>query len=80
MSQHYTSSITVAIKQIKEVRAGCSTDSFKLARGTYPEECCFSIIYTEGTKYKTLDLVALNAIDAHAWVEGLKILITKEGI
>ena len=69
----------VAVKQIKEVRAGRSTDSFKLARGNFPEERCFSVIYVEGNKFKTLDLVALSPADAHAWVLGLKMLVKEEG-
>ena len=68
----------VSIKQVKEVRSGRSTDSFKLARGEYPDERCFSVIYVEGNKFKTLDLVAMSDIDANAWVLGLKMLVKEE--
>ena len=61
------------------MRAGRSTDSFKLHGNTYPEERCFSIIYIERSKFKTLDLVALSPVDAHAWVLGLKVLVREEG-
>ena len=73
------SAAAVAIKQVKEVRAGRSTDSFKLARGEYPDERCFSVIYVEGNKFKTLDLVAMSDVDANAWVQGLKMLVKEEG-
>ena len=61
------------------MRAGRSTDSFKLARGEYPDERCFSVIYVEGNKFKTLDLVAMSDVDANAWVQGLKMLVKEEG-
>ena len=69
---HFTYPTTVPIQQIKEVREG-------LAKGSSPKERCFSIIYTEGKKPKTLDLVAHDPADAEAWVQGLTLLVNKEG-
>lgn len=76
-------SITVAVKQIQEVRRGRSTDSFKAAAHVVglkiPEDRCFSIVYVDGGKHHTLDLVALSQSDAEAWVMGLGALIKVKG-
>ena len=68
----FTPCTAVPIQQIKEVREG-------LAKGSSPKERCFSIIYTEGKKSKTLDLVAHDPADAEAWVQGLMFLLNKDG-
>ena len=67
----HISSTAVSIQQIKEVRKG-------LTRGTYPKDHCFSIIYTEGKKSRTLELMAHNSADADAWMQGLNFLVNKK--
>ncbi|XP_071942577.1 1-phosphatidylinositol 4,5-bisphosphate phosphodiesterase delta-1-like isoform X2 [Antedon mediterranea] len=57
------------IEDIKEVRVGHETDTFK-ARSGYPKETCFSVIV--GVNNKTINLVARSADDAKIWIEGLK--------
>ncbi|XP_033104785.1 1-phosphatidylinositol 4,5-bisphosphate phosphodiesterase delta-1-like isoform X2 [Anneissia japonica] len=57
------------VEDIKEVRVGHETDTFK-ARHTFPKETCFSVII--GVNNKSLNLVARSAEEAKAWVEGLK--------
>ena len=71
---------TVAIKQVQEVREGKSTDSFKQHGEAFRDDCSFSVIYLDRGKYKTLDLVALNPLDAKAWAQGLRTLAHQEGI
>ena len=80
MSAYAPSPLPVAIKQIQEVRSGRSTETFKLpAHAEFPEDKCFSIVYTNGGKHQSLDLVALSAADALAWRSGLETLIKVEG-
>jgi hypothetical protein len=71
----------IAVKQIQEVRRGRSTDSFKSSSlaATFPEETCFSVIYLEGGKHLSLDLVAVSGSDCEAWVTGLETLIKEKG-
>ena len=71
---------TVSIKQIKEVRDGKNTDSFKLHGDEFADDCSFSVLYVDGGKFKTLDLVALNPSDAKAWSSSLRALVEQEGI
>ena len=67
---------TVAVSSITEIRAGRSTDSFKVSKDTHPEDVCFSIIYQDASHNpKTLDLAALTVADRTAWVEGLKAIL-----
>ena len=69
------------MKQIQEVRQGRSTDTFKAATNaaSYAEEKCFSVVYLEGGKHRSLDLVALSRSDAEAWVAGLGTLVKEMG-
>ena len=69
------------MKQIQEVRQGRSTDTFKVATNaaSYAEEKCFSVVYLEGGKHRSLDLVALSRSDAEAWVAGLGTLVREMG-
>lgn len=73
------SSLPVAIKQIKEIRRGRSTETFKAARDNSEQDKCFSIVYLDGGKHVNLDLVALSHSDAEAWVTGLGTLIKEMG-
>ena len=74
-----THTLAVAVKQVQEVREGRSTDSFKQFGVEFRDDCCFSVIYLDGGKHKTLDLVALNPLDARAWAQGLRSLARQEG-
>ena len=71
--------LPVAIKQIKEIRRGRSTETFKVARDRSEQDKCFSIVYLDGGKHANLDLVALSQSDAEAWVTGLGTLIKEMG-
>lgn len=64
-------SLVVPLSQIQKVLSGRSTDSFKLHQLEHDDNCCFSIIYTEDSNTKTLDLVATTPHEANLWVNGL---------
>ena len=69
-------SLSVFIDSIKEVRVGKNTDVLrnKDIAGIYPDECAFSIIYSDD--YDSLDLIANSPDEANIWVTGLTCLIS----
>ena len=68
--------LSVPIKEIKEVRVGKNTDVLrnKDVAGHYPDECAFSIIYTDS--FETMDLIANTPDEVNIWVTGLTCLIS----
>ena len=68
-------SCTVLVENIKEVRLGKNTETFRICDSSsisFPEDCSFSIIY--GDNYDSLDLVASTPDEANIWVTGLAYL------
>ena len=61
----------VAIKAIKEVRTGKSTEVMrnKDVNSSVSEDCVFSIIF--GDDFESLDLMAANPEEANIWVTGI---------
>ena len=68
--------LSVPINEIKEVRVGKNTDVLrnKDIAGHYPDECAFSIIYTDS--FETMDLIANTPDEVNIWVTGLTCLIS----
>ena len=68
--------LTVPVDQIKEIRVGKNTDVLrnKDIAGHYPDECAFSIIYSE--TFDSMDLIANSPDEVHIWVTGLTCLIS----
>ena len=68
--------LAVPIKEIKEVRVGKNTDVLrnKDVAGHYPDECAFSIIYSDN--FETMDLIANTPDEVNIWVTGLTCLIS----
>ena len=74
----FPSCFSVNIKNIREIREGALTDTFKKhlasTAGHHPAHC-FSVIH--GTSWESLDIVAGSLEEAKAWVSGLRFLMEK---
>lgn len=66
----------VAIKAIKEVRTGKSTEVMrnKDVNSSVSEDCVFSIIF--GDDFESLDLMSPSPEEANIWVTGINFLIS----
>lgn len=66
----------MAIKAIKEVRTGKSTEVMKNkdVNSSVSEDCVFSIIF--GDDFESLDLMAATPEEANIWVTGINFLMS----
>ncbi|XP_077997478.1 1-phosphatidylinositol 4,5-bisphosphate phosphodiesterase delta-1-like [Glandiceps talaboti] len=60
----------VLLKDIKEVRPGTATDTFRKYKNTVQENRCVSLIFAGNNK--TLDLIGKHTEDAILWTNGLR--------